>query len=335
MNKRNPYWDNLKLILIFLVVLGHFIIPVADSDRLTSSILYFIYLFHMPAFVFVSGHFSKSHIYKANKEYKLIGFLALYVVSTMSISLVELIFTQKTNVLVFLKQGGAPWYMLALFFWYLLIPFASSLHPAFSLPSVFILALFVGAYPECGDFLSLSRTIVFFPFFLIGYYFDECLLKTIKPWMRIVSALILLSCFIFILNYPAILKNYQGIIYGAKSYKLLGLSNKIGIIIRTIWYLAAIIMTSCLICLVPYNRMKLTYIGERTLGIYLIHRIFRDIFIYLGVYDYFNRYVHPLVFCIIASIIMINISSSAYVAKALTYFFHLNYVMRNNARSKY
>lgn len=56
---RDYYFDNAKFILIFLVVFGHLMQPfVADYDSV--HILYiFIYTFHMPAFILISGYFAK------------------------------------------------------------------------------------------------------------------------------------------------------------------------------------------------------------------------------------------------------------------------------------
>ena len=63
--ERIYYWDNLKCLLIFLVVVGHFLIPVYhDSGRSIEAVYFFIYLFHMPAFIFVSGFFAKSYLKK-------------------------------------------------------------------------------------------------------------------------------------------------------------------------------------------------------------------------------------------------------------------------------
>ncbi len=60
MAKRDSFFDALKGVLIFLVVLGHMLeLNKATSD--TSVVLWdFIYLFHMPLFIFVSGYFSKN-----------------------------------------------------------------------------------------------------------------------------------------------------------------------------------------------------------------------------------------------------------------------------------
>ena len=57
--QRVSFWDNLKGILIILVVLGHFLYIYYDTG-LSKYIVNTIYMFHMPAFVFASGYFAKS-----------------------------------------------------------------------------------------------------------------------------------------------------------------------------------------------------------------------------------------------------------------------------------
>ena len=57
---RDPFFDNAKFILIFFVVLGHLIEPYALDIPFYKTVFVFIYFFHMPAFVLVSGYFSKN-----------------------------------------------------------------------------------------------------------------------------------------------------------------------------------------------------------------------------------------------------------------------------------
>ena len=65
MKKRIYTLDNLKAVLIFLVVLGHLLISfthaTCNSAKYISS---FIYSFHMPLFIIISGYFSKKTITK-------------------------------------------------------------------------------------------------------------------------------------------------------------------------------------------------------------------------------------------------------------------------------
>ena len=57
--QRSLYWDNMKGILIILTVFAHFLYQFYDIQAV-SVLVNIIYLFHMPAFVFVSGYFGKS-----------------------------------------------------------------------------------------------------------------------------------------------------------------------------------------------------------------------------------------------------------------------------------
>ena len=58
-NSRSAYWDNIKGFLIILVVFAHCLFNLQNSP-LNNAVVDAIYMFHMPAFVFVSGYFSKS-----------------------------------------------------------------------------------------------------------------------------------------------------------------------------------------------------------------------------------------------------------------------------------
>ena len=76
--KRNIWLDNVKGFLIVCVVAGHFLESGIDyHSSMCKSLFLFIYSFHMPLFVFVSGYFSKK-IYKDGQyNFKKILFLIL------------------------------------------------------------------------------------------------------------------------------------------------------------------------------------------------------------------------------------------------------------------
>lgn len=57
---RSFYWDNIKGILILLTVFAHVLYQMQNMSCTINTTVDFIYLFHMPAFVFVSGYFGKS-----------------------------------------------------------------------------------------------------------------------------------------------------------------------------------------------------------------------------------------------------------------------------------
>lgn len=57
--KRDVFWDSLKFVLIFFVVYGHMIETYAPNDSFNRAMYNFIYTFHMPFFMYISGLFSQ------------------------------------------------------------------------------------------------------------------------------------------------------------------------------------------------------------------------------------------------------------------------------------
>lgn len=78
-----------------------------------------------------------------------------------------------------ISPTGPLWFLISLVFWYVLLQlFIKLRHPILVAVT---LGLLVGYGSQINDLLSLSRTIVFFPFFLVGYYFEK---DTFKPFNR-------------------------------------------------------------------------------------------------------------------------------------------------------
>ena len=60
--QRDPWLDNAKMVLVTIVVVGHMIVLVPGGDE-KSQTYDFIYYFHIPAFVLITGYLSKSFRY--------------------------------------------------------------------------------------------------------------------------------------------------------------------------------------------------------------------------------------------------------------------------------
>ena len=59
--KRSAYWDNIKGLLMLLTVFAHILFQLQEKKSGTiNTTVDLIYMFHMPAFVFVSGFWGKS-----------------------------------------------------------------------------------------------------------------------------------------------------------------------------------------------------------------------------------------------------------------------------------
>ena len=71
----------------------------------------------------------------------------------------------------FVNVKGVPWFALALFWFFLVSMLIDKVHPAYILAVSFALGLIVG-YTKLLNTFALQKTIVYFPFFYLGYLSD-------------------------------------------------------------------------------------------------------------------------------------------------------------------
>ena len=254
--ERNLKLDNAKGILITLVVIGHMLLPIQGTTRGVTNFFYMIYAFHMPAFVFISGLLAQ-RIYtrvpkpahapaencaqrhphhaanaSATQQVTTVGHfnghrwcstLWLYLLFQFILFFSEIpAYGRTTRFPDFLHTSGAPWYLLALLLWYLMIPLFVGcrgkvllLRPVCSnrrlqlserraqsgLPYSLIAWILLtglslaggylasGALAGIGDFLALDRVIAFAPFFFAGYFIGpERLMKFLGGQQESVAA---------------------------------------------------------------------------------------------------------------------------------------------------
>ena len=128
MKERNLKLDNAKGILITLVVIGHMLLPIQGTTRGVTNFFYMIYAFHMPAFVFISGLLAQRIYTRVPKPHfnwrRWCSTLWLYLLFQFILFFSEIpAYGRTTRFPDFLHTSGAPWYLLALLLWYLMIPF--------------------------------------------------------------------------------------------------------------------------------------------------------------------------------------------------------------------
>lgn len=167
LTQRRPGFDNLRGFLIFCVVLGH-VLEICPPFQNKELLYRVIYSFHMGAFIFLSGRFSKFDPRKILR-----GYLLPYVL----FQILYILFLRHSLDLERKMQFTTPywilWYLLACAFYQLLIPFfgvgSPKRHLAYLIGSV-ALALLAGYDTTVGYYATVSRFFVNLPWFLLGYY---------------------------------------------------------------------------------------------------------------------------------------------------------------------
>lgn len=270
-SNRSLYFDNAKLILIFLVVFGHVISPLKGNDDFLFTLYTVIFLFHMPAFILISGYFAKGYRKKGYLLKSIKKILLPYLIFQTIYSIFYYFNGDEPSLSFdFLQPHWTLWFLLSLFCWNLFLYVFAKLKWIGLLIAV-IIGVGVGYIEQIGGFLSLSRTFVFFPYFLLGYLIEAKHISWIKnmKYSSILGIMILISTLLlFGFSFP---KEAVPWLLGSSSYAEMGNVQLIDGVYRSVQYLLTLIVIFGFLAIVPTTGSKITVIGQRTLYIYLFH----------------------------------------------------------------
>lgn len=169
--QRDISLDSLKGLLIILVVLGH-LLGEFGQDSLSYYTRAYIYTFHMPLFVLISGYFTR--IKSTISFYKGIVKILIPLVffQIVSLCLAYIFFDEIPGLSSLITPYWTLWYLLSLIFWRFILQFTPKRlinKPILYIFITFVLSL-LGGLIDNGRVLSISRTLCFYPYFIIGYY---------------------------------------------------------------------------------------------------------------------------------------------------------------------
>ncbi|MCD7867277.1 MAG: acyltransferase family protein [Clostridiales bacterium] len=262
-------FDNMKMVLIFLVVFNHLNArALVSADTTANYIRCAINIFHMPAFIFVSGYLSK----KPQDALKNVKNLLIPYVLGYSLAWYAYVYGYGHELAYnILKPVQTPmWYLLALLFYRLTIEAVGKLR--FAVPLLIVFALWAGTRSEFGSFLSVSRIVVFFPFFVAGYLWKSEYIDVVRrfrgKWILIPIAGVMLYA---IPNYMISNGIPQTIFRGSSPYEICELTIQEGIILRLLVYLVSFTVILTFLALLPNRKLILSFMGRNTMTIYLFH----------------------------------------------------------------
>jgi len=167
-------------------------------------------------------------------------------------------------------SGTVMWYVLALFIYRLTIEALGKVR--FIVPLSIIFALWAGTRPEFTTYLSSSRIVVFFPFFVAGYLWKSDYTKVVRKfkgkWVLVlVSGLLLYA----IPNFMIANEIPIDIFRGNHTYQLSGMDDITGMLIRLLMYLVSFVLVLTFLALIPDMKLPITFVGRNTMGIYFFH----------------------------------------------------------------
>ncbi|NMO96705.1 acyltransferase family protein [Paenibacillus lemnae] len=285
MKERDLYFDNLKFILILLVVTGHFIEPF-NTERTVGTLYQWIYSFHMPLFIFTAGYFSKNIRYPKYYVQLVSSLVVPYFLFETLYTLFDY-YTQGLDKLDFtyFYPYWILWFMFSMMLWKMLLPYLLILkHPLWITISMSVM---LGYSLDVDYYASISRTLYFLPFFMLGFFFKREWLDLLKTRrVQLMSFLVLAAGAVLLYGLMPILPT--GWFYGAMPYLALDLEMWYAGIYRVLTYGFTVLMGLCVLSLIPSSRQPFTDLGVNTMYVFLLHGFLVKGMLYAGYFETFN-----------------------------------------------
>ena len=290
MSNRIALWDNLKFILITLVVAGHFADQLTDYSSIYSSIYLFIYAFHMPLFIFISGYFHSDR----NTTKKVLFYTSLGFLYKIVSFLIDRLNGDSQYIFNLLADSGLAWFMFVLAIYTFVLFLLKDQNKKFILIGSIILACFAGYDKSIGDFLYLSRAIIFFPFYILGTMmksFDILEFKRKYPLLKVFSLLIFVTWVILCITKVDTLYGLRYMFSGRQPFPDGIIS--FGPIVRLACYIISAVLGISLILLTTSKKIKwISDFGKNTINVYFWHLnlfyIFKSFIDFNSIYSSFS-----------------------------------------------
>ena len=274
--KRDPYWDTLKFILIFCVVLVHCLGGYKPDGGMNQAIYNLLLTIVMPSFIFMSGMFSQI---KDRKKYKkgILRIFETYAVFQLIRAVPPMLVSGNITFMSIASVIGGPrytlWYLLSLVFWRLMVYFMPEKllrdNPIRIIVGCFLISLLGGFVPIDSQF-SLQRTITYLPFFFMGHYAMNIDVKKyvakIPPLLAVGVLLSVFMIIFFLFN-----TNLNIVLMGKSSYWHNANFPPLSLCLGRFIFLSSAIITGSMVMRLVMIKPVFPEWGKITLFIYIYH----------------------------------------------------------------
>ena len=266
MPSRDAWLDNAKMALVTLVVVGHAwtLLP----DLAVNEWLYdFLYAWHVPAFVFVTGYLSRSFTWSRARMWQLFCTVVVpYVIFETALALFRIYVGGEHLEDLFADPHWPMWYLSALFFWRLLTPVFRPMWGGLAVA----VAISLAAGMRAGDALDMARVLGLLPFFVMGLKATPERLEVLRRgWVRIVAVLVLAGLFVL----AAWTDRWASTewLYYRSQYGELGADPLHSVFVRSALLAIGTLGAWAFLALVPRINGWFARMGAWTLVVYLFH----------------------------------------------------------------
>jgi len=264
--------DNAKVLLVLLVVIGHFLTPVTGSSvPLADAVYLWIFLFHMPAFAFVMGHVSRVADPEATSPRRLVARLLVpYVVFNLLYLALDQLLPGREAAIDLSVPYWLTWFLLSVFWWRLLLPVIRQLR--YPVATSVAVALVAGMAPSVGAPFAASRTLALLPFFVLGATLStEQVLWRGQRVGRLAGLAVLGLAGLVAWQLREVIASAPTWLYWNASYAEQDYDIVSGLAVRGLMIAVGVLLTSAFLLVVPRARTGYTVMGAFVVYAYLLH----------------------------------------------------------------
>jgi len=264
--RRDPFFDNAKLLLVTLVVVGHGWTLLPDGSD-SHPAYYFLYAWHVPAFVVVTGYLSRRFTWSWDSLRALVRTVVVpYLVFETLLGVFRTTVGGTDLDDWYVDPHWPMWYLAVLFLWRLATPLLNRLrHP---LPVAVGVSLLGGL--TTGDVLDVARAAGLLPFFVLGLSLTRAHLELLtRRRVRLTAAGLMGMTGAVALAVAGPLDKEW--LYWRSSYAELGVGAVDGMLLRAVALVVTGTLALAALALVPRSRRWFTPLGSASLVVYLGH----------------------------------------------------------------
>ncbi|RPF33491.1 acyltransferase family protein [Streptomyces sp. TLI_185] len=268
--QRDSFFDNAKYLAIVLVAMGHSWEPLKGDSRILEGVYTVVYCFHMPAFIIISGYFSRSFDMRPDRLRRLVtGVLVPYLVFETAYSLFKRYGDHDPSKTVsLLDPWYLTWFLIALFIWRLTTPLWKTLR--WPLPVALGIAMFGSVSPEIGNDLDLQRVLQFLPYFVLGLCMRPEHFQMVRTRkMRILAVPVFGTA--LAVGWWAVPRMNTAWFYHRDAAQEMAAPWWSGPVMVLALFGCSLLLTACFFAWVPRRKMWFTALGAGTLYGYLLH----------------------------------------------------------------
>jgi len=263
---RDPWLDNAKFALIALVVFGH-TVGLALVDERNVQVYTWVYFFHMPAFVLISGYLSRSFRWDRDHLIALASTLLLpYLIFDAAMYAWREHLGQAQTGALWLDPHWSMWYLVVLAMWRLATPLLRR-HWAV-IPLSVPLSLWAGTWDL--TLLDIPKAFAMLPFFVIGLHARPEWIRHLTSWWARVAAVAVL---VWLWRVAPDIHEWARVafLWWDRSYEVLGFPTEQSYEIRLRLLGMSLAGALAALALVPRRTTWFTRLGTASLVAYLFH----------------------------------------------------------------